>query len=63
MAGCRPFLQAGAVSLTASVNGVPSDLAVAGHETLLDVLRDRLRLTGSKKGCDQGACGAWGSCA
>ena len=28
------------------------------RETLLDVLRDRLRLTGTKKGCDQGACGA-----
>jgi aerobic-type carbon monoxide dehydrogenase small subunit (CoxS/CutS family) len=29
-------------------------LHVAGHETLLDVLRDRLELTGTKKGCDQG---------
>ena len=27
--------------------------------TLLDALRDRLGLTGTKKGCDQGACGAW----
>jgi xanthine dehydrogenase YagT iron-sulfur-binding subunit len=33
-------------------------LPVASHETLLDVLRDRLGLTGTKKGCDQGACGA-----
>ena len=46
------------VALTASVNGVLFDLAVASHETLLDVLRDRLGLTGTKKGCDQGACGA-----
>ena len=46
------------VTLTASVNGVPVDLAVASHETLLDVLRDRLGFTGTKKGCDQGACGA-----
>jgi xanthine dehydrogenase YagT iron-sulfur-binding subunit len=46
------------VPLTASVNGASFDLAVAGHETLLDVLRDRLGLTGTKKGCDQGACGA-----
>jgi xanthine dehydrogenase YagT iron-sulfur-binding subunit len=40
------------------VNGTPVELDVAGHETLLDVLRDRLELTGTKKGCDQGACGA-----
>jgi xanthine dehydrogenase YagT iron-sulfur-binding subunit len=46
------------VALTASVNGAPFDLAVASHETLLDMLRDRLGLTGTKKGCDQGACGA-----
>jgi xanthine dehydrogenase YagT iron-sulfur-binding subunit len=35
-----------------------AELDVAGHETLLEVLRDRLGLTGTKKGCDQGACGA-----
>ena len=45
-------------SLTASVNGVPYELGVAGHDTLLEVLRERLALTGTKKGCDQGACGA-----
>jgi xanthine dehydrogenase YagT iron-sulfur-binding subunit len=45
-------------TLTLSVNGTPVELDVAGHETLLDVLRDRLELTGTKKGCDQGACGA-----
>ena len=45
-------------TLTLSVNGTPVELGVAGHETLLDVLRDRLELTGTKKGCDQGACGA-----
>jgi xanthine dehydrogenase YagT iron-sulfur-binding subunit len=45
-------------AVATSVNGAPIALEVAGHETLLDVLRDRLGLTGTKKGCDQGACGA-----
>jgi xanthine dehydrogenase YagT iron-sulfur-binding subunit len=46
------------LSLTTSVNGTALELRVASHETLLDALRDRLGLTGTKKGCDQGACGA-----
>jgi xanthine dehydrogenase YagT iron-sulfur-binding subunit len=46
------------ISLTASVNGVTHELGIAGHDTLLEVLRERLALTGTKKGCDQGACGA-----
>ncbi len=46
------------ISLTASVNGVPYELGIPGRDTLLDVLRERLALTGTKKGCDQGACGA-----
>ena len=45
-------------ALTTSVNGAAYELRVASHETLLDALRDRLGLTGTKKGCDQGACGA-----
>ena len=45
-----------AVSLT--VNGVARQLAVAPWVTLLDALRDRLGLTGTKKGCDHGQCGA-----
>ena len=46
------------MGVTTSVNGAAVELRVAGHETLLDVLRDKLGLTGTKKGCDQGACGA-----
>ena len=40
------------------VNGTPHLIDVAGHETLLDVLRDRLDLTGSKLSCGRGECGA-----
>ncbi|UCF78691.1 MAG: molybdopterin-dependent oxidoreductase [Candidatus Eiseniibacteriota bacterium] len=40
------------------VNGESYPLAVRDGDTLLDVLRDKLRLTGTKKGCDLGACGA-----
>jgi xanthine dehydrogenase YagT iron-sulfur-binding subunit len=44
--------------LTMSINDDDVELGVDSRETLLDVLRDRLGLTGTKKGCDQGACGA-----
>src|SRR3954454_10182839 len=40
------------------VNGKVRTLDVEPQVTLLDVLRERLGLTGTKKGCDQGACGA-----
>ena len=40
------------------VNGVERRLEVAPWTTLLDALRDRLDLTGTKKGCDHGQCGA-----
>ncbi len=50
--------QAAATSVTLTVNGESKTLDVAPWETLLDVLRERLHLTGAKKGCDQGQCGA-----
>src|SRR5712692_4225097 len=40
------------------VNGEPRELAVESRVSLLDALRERLGLTGTKKGCDQGGCGA-----
>ena len=40
------------------VNGRTCQLAVRHHWTLLDVLREELDLTGAKKGCDRGECGA-----
>ena len=40
------------------VNDTTHDLSVDSRLTLLDALRDVLGLTGTKKGCDQGACGA-----
>ncbi len=41
-----------------TVNGRGYSLVLDPRESLLDVLRERLGLTGTKKGCDQGACGA-----
>ena len=40
------------------VNGARHDLEVDTRSTLLDVLRDTLGLTGAKRGCDRGECGA-----
>ena len=44
--------------LTLTINGEPRQLEVAPWTSLLDLLRDKLDLTGSKKGCDHGQCGA-----
>ena len=40
------------------INGEERELAVDNRTSLLDMLRERAELTGTKKGCDQGACGA-----
>jgi len=47
------------LSTTLTVNGVSSTIALDDPRiTLLDLLRERLHLTGTKKGCDRGQCGA-----
>ena len=52
----KPHLETMAVTVT--VNGKPERLMVEPRMTLLDALRDELALTGTKKGCDRGECGA-----
>jgi xanthine dehydrogenase YagT iron-sulfur-binding subunit len=48
----------GKMPITLTVNGISTRLEVAPWTTLLDALRDHLDLTGTKKGCDHGQCGA-----
>ncbi len=50
--------QATALAIEMRVNGEAHALTVDARMSLLDALRERLRLIGTKKGCDQGACGA-----
>lgn len=45
------------VSVALLINGDRTQLEIAPWTTLLDALRDRLHLTGTKKGCDHGQCG------
>ena len=46
------------VAVELRINGVDKQLEVAPWTSLLDALRDHLQLTGTKKGCDHGQCGA-----
>ncbi len=56
----RPAAQvpAGSQPIALKINRKTYRLTVEPRETLLDVMRERLNLTGSKKGCDHGQCGA-----
>jgi aerobic carbon-monoxide dehydrogenase small subunit len=46
------------VSVSAKINGDPTEFVCEPDETLLDVLRNRLGMTGAKEGCSTGDCGA-----
>jgi xanthine dehydrogenase YagT iron-sulfur-binding subunit len=50
--------RSGLVPLVLQVNGTKHSIEVETRVTLLDAVRDRIGLTGAKKGCDRGACGA-----
>lgn len=50
--------QSGSVSVSVTVNGQARTIMVEPRMTLLEVLREELGLTGTKKGCDRGECGA-----
>ena len=56
-AGARPNIE-GAVPITLRINGKDHQLRVDPRTTLLDCIRETVALTGTKKGCDHGQCGA-----
>ncbi|NLI75684.1 MAG: (2Fe-2S)-binding protein [Candidatus Riflebacteria bacterium] len=47
-----------AETITFKVNGETKTVSLEGHEKLLEILRDKLSLTGTKCGCDDASCGA-----
>ncbi|MFG2310855.1 (2Fe-2S)-binding protein [Streptomyces sp. NPDC048566] len=56
--GTTPHRSSTTSTVTLKINGERHTLPVDHRTTLLDALRERLDLTGTKKGCDQGQCGA-----
>ncbi len=52
------FSEPGSVVVRLIVNGKSKTLEIDPRSTLLDILREKLKLTGTKKGCDRGQCGA-----
>lgn len=57
-AASAPVVAQNVVTVSFLVNGTPQTLEIDSRVVLLDALRERLALTGSKRGCDQGQCGA-----
>jgi xanthine dehydrogenase YagT iron-sulfur-binding subunit len=55
--GARPTIE-GAIPITLRINGKDHQLRVDPRTTLLDCIRETVALTGTKKGCDHGQCGA-----
>ena len=53
-----PMQGPGTTSVSLSINGTKRLVSIEPRVSLLDLLRERLSLTGAKKGCDHGACGA-----
>jgi len=61
IAGCGDDQQANTATssvVRVRINGEAREIAVDNRTSVLDMLRERADLTGTKKGCDQGACGA-----
>jgi xanthine dehydrogenase YagT iron-sulfur-binding subunit len=61
IAGCGEHEQANTATTSVvrvRINGEAREITVDNRTSLLDMLRERAQLTGTKKGCDQGACGA-----
>jgi xanthine dehydrogenase YagT iron-sulfur-binding subunit len=58
--GCadEPDETPGSTVVRLRINGESREVTVDNRTSLLDILRERVGLTGTKKGCDQGACGA-----
>jgi xanthine dehydrogenase YagT iron-sulfur-binding subunit len=54
----RPIAPIHALTLRTTINGRAMRIEVDARTSLLDLLRERLALTGAKKGCDHGQCGA-----
>src|SRR6201982_987150 len=58
ISGLQPMEFRSHLTLTLRVNGRPPEVAIDARVTLLDLLRERLEMTGTKKGCNFGECGA-----
>lgn len=59
--GCAANMRSGAIvdgRIATTVNGKPIQIQAGARTSLLDLLREQLGLTGTKKGCDHGQCGA-----